>query len=63
VFLSTNKGSQINLFSHGPNNEFLVLDSCRVTERNGNSIISADATDDTIENDKDDACFSCFQTI
>jgi len=26
------------LFSHGPNKEFLVPDSCRVTERNGNSI-------------------------
>ena len=29
------------LFSHGPNKAFLVPDSCRATERNGNSI-SAD---------------------
>ena len=29
---------------------FLVLDSCGVTERNGNSI-GSDITDDTIEND------------
>ena len=28
------------LFSHGPNKAFLVPDSCRVTERNGNNIIS-----------------------
>jgi len=40
------------LFSHGPNKAFLVhvSYSCRATERNGNSI-SADVTDDTIEND------------
>jgi len=37
------------LFSHGPNKAFLVPDSCRVTERNGNSI-STDVTDDAIEN-------------
>jgi len=37
------------LFSHGPNKEFLVPDSYRATERNGNNI-SADVTDDTIEN-------------
>ena len=35
------------LLGHGPNIAFLVLDSCRVTETNGNSI-SADVTDDTI---------------
>ena len=38
------------LYGQGPNKAFLVLDSCRATERNGNSI-SADVTDDTIEND------------
>ena len=38
------------LLSHGPYKAFLVPDSCRVTERNGNSI-SAVVTDDTIEND------------
>jgi hypothetical protein len=38
------------LFSHGPNKAFLLPDSCRGTERNGNSI-SADVTDDAIEND------------
>ena len=38
------------LFSHGPNKAFLVPDSCRPTERNSN-IISADFTEDTIEND------------
>jgi len=37
------------LFSHGPNKEFLVPDSYRATERNGNNI-STDVTDDTIEN-------------
>ena len=37
-------------FSHGPNKAFLVPDSCRATERNGNST-NADTTDDTIEND------------
>ena len=36
------------LFSHGPNNAFLVPDSCRVTDRHGNRI-SADVTDDKIE--------------
>jgi hypothetical protein len=35
------------LFSHGPNKAFLVPDSCRATERNGNSI-STDVTDDTL---------------
>ena len=35
---------------YGPNKAFLVPDSCRVTERNGNSI-SADVTDDAKEND------------
>jgi len=38
------------LFSHGANKAFPVPDSCRATERNGNSI-NADATDDVIEND------------
>jgi hypothetical protein len=38
------------LFSHGPNKAFLVPDSCRATERNGNSI-RADVTDDANEND------------
>ena len=33
------------LFSRGPNKAFLIPDSCRATERNGNSI-SADVTDD-----------------
>ena len=47
---------------HGPNKAFLVPDSCRATERKGNSI-SGDVTDDTIENDQNDACFSYFQTI
>ena len=42
------------LFSHGPNKAFQfsgkqVPDSCRVTERNGNSI-RACITDGTIEN-------------
>jgi hypothetical protein len=50
------------LLGHGPNKAFLALDSCRATERNGNSI-SADITDDTIENNKNDACFSYFWTI
>jgi len=31
------------LLGHGANKAFLVLDSCRETERNGNSI-SADVT-------------------
>ena len=38
------------LISLGPKIAFLVPDSCRVTERNGNRI-SADITDDIIEND------------
>jgi hypothetical protein len=38
------------LYSHEPNKAFLVPDSCRATERNSNSI-SADLTDDSIEND------------
>jgi hypothetical protein len=37
------------LFSNGPNKAFLVPDSRRATERNGNSI-RVNATDDTIEN-------------
>ena len=47
--MSTNKGVQIN-FSVITIRPFLVPDSCRETERNGNSI-SADVTDDTFEND------------
>jgi len=38
------------LFNHGPNEAFLVPDSCRATIKNGNSM-SADVTEDTIEND------------
>jgi hypothetical protein len=37
-------------FSNGPHQEFMELDTCGVTERNGTSI-SADFTDDAIEND------------
>ena len=37
------------LLGHGPNIALLVPDSCIVTERNGTSI-SADITDETIEN-------------
>ena len=37
------------LLGHGPNKIFLVPNSCRATERNGDSV-SADVTDDTIEN-------------
>jgi hypothetical protein len=37
------------LFSNGPNKAFLVPDSCRATERNGNSI-RADLTENTTEN-------------
>ena len=52
MILSINEGGQIDsvLYGHGPNEAFLVTDSCRATERNGYSI-SADVTDDTIEND------------
>ena len=46
------------LCSHEPNKAFLIPDTCRTTERNGNSI-NPDVTDDAIEND----CFSYFQTI
>jgi hypothetical protein len=35
---------------YGPNKAFLVPDSCRATERNGNSI-SSDVADDTNEAD------------
>ena len=38
------------LLGHGTNKVFLVPDSCRATERNGNSM-SSDVTYDTIEND------------
>ena len=38
------------IFSQEPNKAFLVADSYRATERNGNSI-SVDVTDDTIEKD------------
>ena len=52
VIFSTNKGGQMyfSVMCHGPNKAFLVPDSCRATERKGNSV-SADVTDDTIEND------------
>ena len=36
------------LIGHGPNKAFLVPDSCRATERNGNNV-SVDVTEDTIE--------------
>ena len=36
------------LLCHGLNKAFLVPDSCRATEGNGNSI-SGDITDDTVE--------------
>ena len=51
VILSTNKGGQINFsqVSYGPNKAFLVPDSCKATERNGNSI-STDVTDDANDN-------------
>jgi hypothetical protein len=45
------------LFSNGPNKAFLVPDSCRATVRNGFSI-HVDVTDDTIENNLNEACFS-----
>ena len=38
------------LLGPGPNKAFLVPDSCRAIERNGNSI-STDVTDDANEND------------
>ena len=47
------------LLGHEPYKTFLVPDSCRATERNGNSI-STDVTDDTIENDLNDALFQIF---
>ena len=52
MILSINEGGQIDsvLYGHGPNEAFLMTDSCRATERNGYRI-SADVTDDTIEND------------
>ena len=40
----------------------MVPDSCRMIERNDNSVCD-DVTDDTIENDQNDACFNYFQTI
>ena len=51
MILSTIKGGQIN-FSviRSWNKVFLLPDSCRATERNGNSI-SPDITDDTNEKD------------
>ena len=45
------------LFSHGPNKAFLVPDSCRATERNGNSI-RADVTDDSFR--QFGSCFGLF---
>jgi hypothetical protein len=50
------------LFSHGHNKALLVPDSCRATIRNCNSI-SADFTNDIIENYYNHACFSYFQII
>jgi hypothetical protein len=50
------------LIVHEPNKAFLLPDSCRATERKGNSI-NTDVTDDTIENNSNDACFNYFQTI
>ena len=52
MILNSKKGGQINfsVMCHGPNKAFLVPDSCRATERKGNSI-SADIPDDSIEND------------
>ena len=50
------------LFSNGPDKAFLVPDSCRATERNGNST-SANVTNDIIENDSNGLCFSYFQMI
>jgi hypothetical protein len=47
------------LLGHGPYKAFLVPDSCRATEGNGNSI-STDVTDDTIENDLNDALLQIF---
>jgi len=41
---------------------FLVSDSCRAIVRNGNRI-SANLTEDTNENDYNDACSSYFQII
>ena len=38
------------IFNYRPNKAFLVPDSCRAAEKNGNSI-SADVTVDTTEND------------
>jgi hypothetical protein len=51
------------LYSHEPNKAFLVPDSCWGIERYSNSI-SADVTNDAIENDYNDMiCFSYFQAI
>ena len=46
------------LFSHRHNKVFLVPDSCRETETNGNST-SVDVTDDAIENDSQNDTY-CF---
>jgi hypothetical protein len=51
VLLSTYKGGSNKYQCYLViNKAFLVPDSCRATERNSNSI-SADVTDDVIEND------------
>ena len=55
--LSEEVKSTAMLLGHGPNKAFLVLDSFRATDRNCNSI-SADVTDDTIENNSNDVLFS-----
>ena len=59
VILRTDKGvnSTSVLYNDGPNKTFLVPDSCRVTERNDKKI-SADFTEDAIENYYNDACIS-----
>jgi HEPN domain-containing protein len=49
------------LFSYGHNKTFLVSDTCRATVRNGNRI-NANLTEDTNENDYNDACFSANLT-
>ena len=50
------------LLCHGPNKAVLVPDSCRMNDKNGNSI-SADVIELTIENKNSQncACFCYFQ--
>jgi hypothetical protein len=47
------------LLCHGLNKAFLVPDSCRATEGNGNSI-SGDITDDTVEKRLEQHLFQLF---